>query len=189
MMVAIDNISSNYRVLIEGFAETINLPKNSTTYYYYQSPNKIPFQISGTVSNIPIYVLEVPEGEDPSSYLPKKGYSNYSAPHLPLVVNNSKPSSYMIALVNTFSTNISTSLLITQSGLEVIMTHNRIYQQSTEENKTYSYRYYSANSFMIVFVTSSGSLTVNVEGSPNISITKSINDSSTESTIKVPSDG
>lgn len=56
-MVAIDNITSNYRVLIEGFAETINLPQNSTTYYYYQSPNKIPFQISGTISNIPILVL------------------------------------------------------------------------------------------------------------------------------------
>lgn len=116
-MVLIDNISSNHRVLIEGFPETVNLPKNSTSYFYYQSPNKIPFQISGTVSSLPIYVLEVPEGQDPSLYLPKKDYSNFSAPHLPLEINNTQPSSYMIAIVNTFPTNITTSLLITQEGL------------------------------------------------------------------------
>lgn len=114
MMVSIDNITSNYRVLIEGFAETVNLPKNSTSYYYYQSPTKIPFQISATVSNIPIYALEVPDGADPSNYLPTKDNSNYSAPQLPLVINNTQPTSYMIALVNTFPTNITTSLLITQ---------------------------------------------------------------------------
>lgn len=189
MMVLIDNVTSNHRTLIEGFPETVNLPKNSTSYFYYQSGNNIPFQISGTVSNLPIYVLEVPEAKDPSTFLPKKDQSNYSAPHLPLTIDNSKPTSYMIALVNTFPTNITTSLLITQEGLEVIMVHNRIYQQNMQENSTYRFRYYSANSFLIVFVTSSGSFVVNVESYPNLNITQKINDTSPESSVKVASDG
>lgn len=84
----------------------------------------------------------------------------------------------MIALVNSLGKNISTSLLLTQSGLEVLMVHNRIYQQSTEENGTYLFRYYSANSFKVVFVTSSGTLDVNIQGGYVI-IDKTISDSST----------
>lgn len=59
------------------------------------------------------------------------------------------------------------------------MTHNRIYQQKTEEDNAYLFRYYSANSFMLVFVASSGSFTVNVNAAPEVNITKIINDTST----------
>lgn len=69
------------------------------------------------------------------------------------------------------------------------MFHNRVYYQKTTEDNTYRFRYYSANSFLVVFVTSSGSFVVNISGYPDVNVSKVMNDTSSESSIQVTADG